>query len=99
MQHAVCAAKYSTDLVIKSPDTDVFVLALAFCSHIDCHLYFHTAKERNPHIADINSLHAHMASSLEQAVVCVMTPADTLINVQQSRLFLPQGLQRPNVTQ
>ncbi len=46
--HAAYAAKYSSDLVIKSPDTNVFVLALGFCSKIDGHLYFHTVKGRNP---------------------------------------------------
>lgn len=38
MLHAAHAAKYSSDLVNKSPDTDVFVLALVFCSLIDGHL-------------------------------------------------------------
>ncbi len=44
MQHAAHAAKNNRHLVIKSPDTDVFVLALAFCSQINGHLYFHTIK-------------------------------------------------------
>lgn len=69
MLHAAHVAKYSSDLVIKSPDTDVFVLALAFCSHIDGHLYFHTAEGRNPHITDINRLHARLGKEKCDALV------------------------------
>lgn len=50
------AAKYSNDLVIRSPNADVFVLALAFCSQNDGHLYFHTLKGRNPYTIIINHL-------------------------------------------
>lgn len=67
--HAAHEAKHSHDLVIKSPDTDVFVLALAFCSHIDGHLHFHTAKGRNTHITDITKLHAHLGEDKCDALV------------------------------
>ena len=51
--HAAHASKTRTNIVMKSPDTDVFVLALSFCSHINANLYFHTAKGRESQITDL----------------------------------------------
>lgn len=67
--YAAYAAQHSSDLVIKSPDTDVFVLALGFCRKIDGNLYIHTVKAKNPHIADINRLHAHLGEDKCDALV------------------------------
>ena len=36
-------------------DTDVFVLALSFCSHIIANLYFHTVKRRESQIRSIKT--------------------------------------------
>ena len=67
--HAAYASKSCSDLVIRSPDTDVFVLALAFCPQIDGHLYFHTAKGRETHITDISKLHSHLGEDKCHALV------------------------------
>ncbi|KAL2102045.1 hypothetical protein ACEWY4_003806 [Coilia grayii] len=67
--HAAYAAKSCSDLVIRSPDTDVFVLTLAFCKQIDSHLYFHTGKERDTHITDISRLHTHLGEAKCDALV------------------------------
>ncbi|KAM3598908.1 uncharacterized protein V6R79_024083 [Siganus canaliculatus] len=69
MLHAAYAPKYSSDLVIKSPDTDVFVLALGFCNKIDSHLYFQTVKDRTLHTIDIDRLHAHLGEDKCDALV------------------------------
>ena len=50
-------------------DTDVFVLALSFCSHINANLYFHTAKGRESQITDLSKLHSHLGQEKCDALV------------------------------
>ena len=67
--HAAHASKTWTNIVMKSPDTDVFVLALSFCSHINANLYFHTAKGRESQITDLSKLHSHLGQEKCDALV------------------------------
>ena len=67
--HAAHASKTWTNIVMKSPDTDVFVLALSFCSHINENLYFHTAKGRESQITDLSKLHSHLGQEKCDALV------------------------------
>ena len=50
-------------------DTDVFVLALSFCSHINANLYFHTVKGRESQITDLSKLHSHLGQEKCDALV------------------------------
>ena len=50
-------------------DTDVFVLALSFCSHINANLYFHTVKRRESQITDLSKLHSHLGQEKCDALV------------------------------
>lgn len=103
MLNTAYAAKYSSDLVIQSPDTDVFVLALGFCSKIDGHLYFHTVKGRNTHIIDINRLHAHLGEEKCDALVGlhVFSECDTVSamhGVEKSKAYKKLISQRQYIT-
>ena len=66
--HAAHASKTWTNIVM-SPDTDVFVLALSFCSHINANLYFNTAKGRESQITDLSKLHSHLGQEKCDALV------------------------------
>ena len=67
--HAAHTSKTWTNIVMKSPDTDVFVLALSFCSHINANLYFHTVKGRESQITDLSKLHSHLGQEKRDALV------------------------------
>ena len=59
-------------------DTDVFVLALSFCSHINANLYFHTAKGRESQITDLSKLHSHLGQEKCDALVGPFSGCDTV---------------------
>src|SRR4029434_7946741 len=59
-------------------DTDVFVLALSFCSHINANLYFHTVKRRESQITDLSKLHSHLGQEKCDALVGPFSGCDTV---------------------
>ncbi|TDG99283.1 hypothetical protein EPR50_G00209410 [Perca flavescens] len=63
--HCSHAADYSRYIIIRSPDTDVFVLALAFYKDIGAHLYFQTGKGGNSHTVEVQKIHNQLG-----AIVC-----------------------------
>src|SRR4029434_425269 len=67
--HAAHASNTWTNIVMKSPDTDGFVLAMSFCSHINANLYFHTVKARESQITDLSKLHSHLGQEKCDALV------------------------------
>ena len=74
--HAAHASKTWTNIVM-SPDTDVFVLALSFCSHINANLYFHTVKGRESQITDLSKLHSHLGQEKCDALVGPFSGCDS----------------------
>ncbi|KAF1383684.1 hypothetical protein PFLUV_G00134400 [Perca fluviatilis] len=63
--HCAHAADYSRNIIIRSPDTDVFVLALAFYKDIGAHLYFQTGKGGNSRTVEVQKIHNQLG-----AIVC-----------------------------
>ncbi|XP_038063921.1 uncharacterized protein LOC119734467 [Patiria miniata] len=69
--HASYIAKScNSDIVIKSPDTDVFVIGIALSSnHISSNLYFRTGKEENVRTIDLQAIRRHLGDPLSEALI------------------------------
>lgn len=55
-------------MVISSPDTDVFILAIALYKEIGTQLYFHTGKGANKRTIDIQRIHSHLGDEVSDAL-------------------------------
>ena len=78
--HSAYAAKSSEHVVINSPDTDVFVLSLAFCMDIDAELYFHTGKGNKKRTVAVRQVYRHYGENVCNAIIgcyCI-TGCDTI---------------------
>lgn len=53
----------------KSCDTDVLILALAFCHEVGAHLYIHTGKGVNTHTVDVQDIHNHLGDEICDALI------------------------------
>lgn len=62
--HCAHASQYSSIVVINSPDTDVFVLAITFCKEIGANLYFHTGKGANKCTKHVQRIHSHLGDEV-----------------------------------
>ena len=69
MLHCAHAANYSEHIVITSPDTDVFVLALAFYEEVGARLYFHTGRGVNTRTVDVQRVHNHLGADICDALI------------------------------
>lgn len=62
--HCAHASQYSSHVVISSPDTDVSMLAIAFCKEIGTNLYFHTRKGANKRTINVQRIHSHLGDEV-----------------------------------
>lgn len=67
--HASFAANTSTDVIIMSPDTDVFVIGVSLQNLIPAHLYFHTGRGTNLRTIDIKMIKDNIGESVSQALI------------------------------
>ena len=67
--HAKHASHDHDDVVIRSPDTDVFVLAVGHKCSFDASLYFVTGTGNNCRIIDINKIREELGSDLSSALI------------------------------
>ena len=67
--HAKHASHDRDDVVIRSPDTDVFVLAVGHKCSFDASLYFVTVTGNNCRIIDINKIQEELGSDLSSALI------------------------------
>lgn len=66
--HAKHASKSNESVVVKSPDTDVFALAISVKSEITCHLYFDTGTQSHRRILDINTIASQLGDGVCRAL-------------------------------
>ena len=66
--HAKHASTSNESVVVKSPDTDVFALAISVKSEIPCHLYFDTGTQSNRRILDINEIASQLGDGVCRAL-------------------------------
>lgn len=67
--HCAHASQYSSNIVVNSPDTDVFVLAISFCKEIGANLYFHTGKAANKRTIHVQRIHNHLGDEVSDALI------------------------------
>ena len=67
--HAKHASHDRDDVVIRSPDTDVFVLAVGHKCSFDASLYFVTVTGNNCQVIDINKIQEELGSDLSSALI------------------------------
>jgi hypothetical protein len=70
--HMLLHAKHAShdhDVVIRSPDTDVFVLAVCHKCSFDASLYFVTGTGNNCRIIDINKIQEELGSDFSSALI------------------------------
>lgn len=67
--HASFAAAASTDVVIVSPDTDVFVIGIALQSLIPAHLYFCTGRGTNLRTIDLQTIQVHLGDEVSKSLI------------------------------
>ncbi len=67
--HCAHASQYSTNIVINSPDTDVFVLAISFCREIGANIYFHTGKGENKRTIHVQQIQRHLGDKISDALI------------------------------
>ncbi|KAG7171390.1 hypothetical protein Hamer_G028249, partial [Homarus americanus] len=66
------------DTVINSPDTDVLVVAVAFCMDIDAELYFHTGKGDNMRTIALCQIFGHFGGEVCEAFFHCVTGCDSV---------------------
>uniref|UniRef100_UPI00358DF722 uncharacterized protein n=1 Tax=Myxine glutinosa TaxID=7769 RepID=UPI00358DF722 len=67
--HAAHAAHTSNDVIIVSPDTDVFIIGIALVPQISAHLYFHTGKGVNLRTIDLKAIYDSIGDDVSQALI------------------------------
>ncbi|XP_028407266.1 uncharacterized protein LOC114529889 [Dendronephthya gigantea] len=67
--HAKHAAEFSDNVVIRSPDTDVFIIALTLESTIDSRLLFQTGTGNNLRNIDVNKVAEHYGEKCCKALI------------------------------
>ncbi|KAL2104338.1 hypothetical protein ACEWY4_001206 [Coilia grayii] len=67
--HCKHAADYSSHIVVSSPDTDVFILALALSQEIGAHLYFHTGTGLQTRTIEVQRIHQELGSAVCDALI------------------------------
>ncbi|XP_071943683.1 uncharacterized protein [Antedon mediterranea] len=69
--HAKYAAHHGgKDIVIISPDTDVFIIGLAFCKSLHgSHLYFNTGKDANLRTIHLQAIQEHIGNEVSNALI------------------------------
>lgn len=66
--HAKHASMTNESVVVKSPDTDVFALAVSVKREIQCDLYFDTGTQSNRRILDINEIASQLGDGVCRAL-------------------------------
>uniref|UniRef100_A0A8C4NGS3 Uncharacterized protein n=1 Tax=Eptatretus burgeri TaxID=7764 RepID=A0A8C4NGS3_EPTBU len=57
-------------IIIKSPDTDVFVICVALVSHlVGSQLYFHTGRDNNVHTIDLQAIQQELGDDIAKAII------------------------------
>uniref|UniRef100_UPI00358FFA87 uncharacterized protein n=1 Tax=Myxine glutinosa TaxID=7769 RepID=UPI00358FFA87 len=67
--HAACAARTYADVIIVSPDTDVFIIGIALQSIVPTHMYFHTGRGVNSRTIDLQSVRDSIGDDVSQALI------------------------------
>ncbi len=67
--HAKHAAERANTILIKSPDTDVFLFAMACCQDIGANLVFETGAGNSQRRLSINSIAATLGSRWCKALI------------------------------
>lgn len=67
--HCSHAADYSRHVVIRSPDTEVFILALSFYKEIGTRLYFQTGKGTSTRTVEVQRIHEQLGASVCDALL------------------------------
>ena len=67
--HAKHAAAHADTIIIKSPDTDVFVFAIACCLDIGANVLFETGTGNNQRRLSINSIATTLGSRWCKALI------------------------------
>lgn len=68
LYHALNASQHA-NVVIRSPDTDVFILLLYFNSRIPCRLFFETGVKDHARILDINNISHQLGEDKSNALL------------------------------
>eukprot|EP00057_Strongylocentrotus_purpuratus_P019489 XP_011673963.1 PREDICTED: uncharacterized protein LOC105442958 [Strongylocentrotus purpuratus] len=67
--HSLHAASCSVDVIINSPDTDVFILCLAFSQDIDANMYFRTGQGNKTRTIAIGNVFNHFGQDVCRALI------------------------------
>ena len=67
----VAASQSSSDITIRSPDTDVFILLLHFCNKVESRIYFDTGMGNSCRILDIKILTEIYGSEMCNALIAL----------------------------
>ncbi|XP_030848031.1 uncharacterized protein LOC115918836 [Strongylocentrotus purpuratus] len=58
------------DIIIKSPDTDVFVIGIGIAAQLEgSKLYFHTGKQDKERTINLNAIQCHLGDQISDAIV------------------------------
>ena len=80
--HAAYAAntRGASDIIIESPDTDVFIIAMTFQSVIAARLYFHTGRGMNLRTIDLEKIKQSIGNDVSHALIGLhcMTGCDSV---------------------
>ena len=67
--HVSYAANTSADVIIVSPDTDVFIIGIALQSVISAHLYFQTERGTKMRTIDLQTIRDSTGDDVSQALI------------------------------
>jgi hypothetical protein len=67
--HAAYAAKTSSCVVVKTPDTDVFIIGVSLAKKLPCRVLLHTGKGANLRTLDLDTIHEVLGSELSTALI------------------------------
>jgi len=92
--HCMYAANNSSSdeaLVVRSPDTDVFVILIHYCSRINRQIFFDTGTGNNRRLIDVNKI----ASALGSDVTAALPAFHAFTGCDTVSAFFGKGKKRP----
>ena len=73
ISHAYQASSSYENIIIRSPDTDVFIISMHATGQMNSHIYFATGTQNKKRIIDVNKVVEHWGRALADALIGIHT--------------------------
>ena len=73
ISHAYQASSSYENIIIRSPDTDVFIISMHATGQMNSHIFFATGTQNKKRIIDVNKVVEHWGRALADALIGIHT--------------------------